>query len=44
MKYPEDIIARAFIHHTLAAVVMYDCDRGNKFQLLHPLDVTVVLR
>lgn len=34
-KYPEDNVARAFIHHAHVAAVIYDCDGGDEFVCQH---------
>ena len=35
MKYPEDKIARVFVHHAQVAAAIYDCDGGNEFVRQH---------
>ena len=35
MKYPEDKIARSFVHHAQVAAAIYDCDGGDEFVRQH---------
>ena len=34
-KYPEDKIARSFVHHAQVAAAIYDCDGGDEFVRQH---------